>query len=259
VPVHQVEVVPQEAARRGIRGRLGRGQQRLALLQERLHHLGQQLLLGGEVVVERRLGDLQPLGDLAQAGVGEPLLREELQRGLPDLRPGVGVPPRHGAPFSVLARPLCSPCARPVNPAILSRYLPTGKLLAGRQVSGVASAQGPRSPAHDRRRPHGPERRDVPCPAPLPPAPSSSPGPASPAPPSPIAGANTASRRPSPSGRPRCAPEAGRSTCAAPPPRSSRGWGWPTPSARPPSRPGPSPSSVRTAAGAPARGRDDVL
>jgi len=44
-----------------------------ALLEERL----EEIALGGEVVVDRGVGDASAVGDVADAGAGEPLLREE--------------------------------------------------------------------------------------------------------------------------------------------------------------------------------------
>jgi len=60
--------------------------------QARSHRLGEQLeedlVLASEVVVQRRLPDADPLGDLPGGGRGEALADEQLRRGVEDLRAG---------------------------------------------------------------------------------------------------------------------------------------------------------------------------
>jgi hypothetical protein len=54
--------------------------ERQQLVERRLHQGQQQVVLGAEVVVDGRLRDAQPIGDVLQAGALEPVLAEELQR-----------------------------------------------------------------------------------------------------------------------------------------------------------------------------------
>jgi len=74
-------------------GRAGHGRSALHQLgqvsDDRLGDREQQVILGAEVVVERRLGEAETLGDLPGRGRGKPVVGDQLQGGCNDARPGL--------------------------------------------------------------------------------------------------------------------------------------------------------------------------
>jgi hypothetical protein len=87
-------------------------------LGEVLEDADEDLFLRLEVVVERRFGDLQALGDLAQGGLLVALLREEFEGHVLDAPAGVPAAPLPGAVHGA-AHP-------PTPPAFHKTYLTTG-------------------------------------------------------------------------------------------------------------------------------------
>jgi hypothetical protein len=85
--------------------------------EHRVDQLAEQGVLRRVVVVERRLGDADPLGDLAQARRVHPSLGEELEGGGADLRAGVDVRAGH----AVILDASCRPAARSVAYRAASR------------------------------------------------------------------------------------------------------------------------------------------
>jgi hypothetical protein len=90
MPVVEVEVPVQQLVRVDLGQRLLRGEERLLLVDDRLHDAAHQLLPGREVVIERRLGDAELVGDLLQAGAVHALPGEQLPGGALDALLGVG-------------------------------------------------------------------------------------------------------------------------------------------------------------------------
>jgi len=73
----------------------GPGDQLVELGEEVLQQAREDVLFGREVVVDGRLRDPEPLGDLAQRRARVAALGEHLQGHDPDLLPGVGSPLVH--------------------------------------------------------------------------------------------------------------------------------------------------------------------
>ena len=65
------------------------GHESLALVDQRLQDAAHQVLPGGEVVVQRGLGDAELVGDVLQAGALHALLREQFPGDVLDALPGV--------------------------------------------------------------------------------------------------------------------------------------------------------------------------
>ena len=102
--VRDVEVSAQQGT--GIRGAivvLVVGEERLHVIDERLHQAYHQLFAGGEVVVQRWFRQTEVLRDLSEAGVLHTLFREQLQRrGLDAFAGSAGSRAGHGLHPSAL-------------------------------------------------------------------------------------------------------------------------------------------------------------
>ena len=87
--VVEVEVTLQQRPRIvGSRGFV-LGDEAFAVVEERLHDAADELLARGEVVVQRGLGDAEPIGDVLEAGALDALGDEQFLRDLLDALPGL--------------------------------------------------------------------------------------------------------------------------------------------------------------------------